>query len=608
MKHFPYSLLLAASLWGLPVSALAARLENWQFDARQNLLEFTTDIDVQPQAQLIPDPTRLVIDLPGVRLDRPSYTQSIPDGGVIRAIRFGQFDPQTMRIVVELAPGYTLDPNQVRFRGITARRWTVQIPTPTPVAAEPAPIATPPSSPPPSSSPTPGATTPSPAVTTLETIRVTTDGFFLRTNGRVPQVRQSRSRDRRQITLDLPNTTVAASVARDQMIGRYGVSRIQIVQEQTTTRLIFNVTADSPDWQGIVSDQGVAVVPAGGVSASSIDSRPGQAVPPTSAPPQLATIQSVSLENGSGRLLIRADQPVQYTTGWDRTTASYRVTINSAQLADNLSGPNLDASSPILQLRLRQEDPRTVVIYLQPAAGVQIQEVRQFDQRAIALDLMRSRPVLTPPTATTPPTSIPVPEPPQPTTPPPTIPPAQNGRVVVVIDPGHGGSDPGAIGIGGVYEKDIVLDISRKVSAELSRQGIQVIMTRQNDVELGLGARVQTAQRANAAVFVSIHANAMPAGRSDVNGLETYYFSNGLDLARSIHSSILQMTGMPDRRVRQARFYVLRNTTMPSVLVETGFLTGASDIRRLTDENFRSQMARAIAQGIMQYLQASAKS
>jgi N-acetylmuramoyl-L-alanine amidase len=171
-----------------------------------------------------------------------------------------------------------------------------------------------------------------------------------------------------------------------------------------------------------------------------------------------------------------------------------------------------------------------------------------------------------------------------------------------VIDPGHGGPDPGAIGVGGLQEKGVVLDISQKVATILEQQGVQVVMTRSDDRDLDLEPRVQLAQRVNATAFVSIHANAISLSRPDVNGLETYYYQSGLDLARSIHQSVLEGTGVPDRGVRSSRFYVLRRTSMPSVLVEVGFVTGRSDAARLADPNFRNQMAGAIARGILRYL------
>ncbi len=184
----------------------------------------------------------------------------------------------------------------------------------------------------------------------------------------------------------------------------------------------------------------------------------------------------------------------------------------------------------------------------------------------------------------------------------PSIPPIPQGSVVVVIDPGHGGRDPGAVGIGGLQEKQINTTISNRVQQQLQAAGITVLMTRSSDVFVDLDARAQYANRAGANLFVSLPANAISMSRPEVNGLETYYFSSGERLARSIHSAVLQNTDMRDRGVRQARFYVLRYTTMPSVLVETGFVTGAEDAARFRNPTAVNQIADGIARGILNYL------
>jgi N-acetylmuramoyl-L-alanine amidase len=175
-------------------------------------------------------------------------------------------------------------------------------------------------------------------------------------------------------------------------------------------------------------------------------------------------------------------------------------------------------------------------------------------------------------------------------------------RALVVIDPGHGGRDPGAIGIGGLREKDVVLNISQQVSSLLEQQGLQTLMTRQDDREVDLAPRVAAAERANADVFVSIHANALSMSRPDVNGVETFYYSTGRSLAQSIQTNLVAETGMRDRGVKQARFYVLTRTSMPSVLVEVGFVTGSEDAPRLRDRAFQSRVAEAIARGILEHL------
>jgi N-acetylmuramoyl-L-alanine amidase len=185
------------------------------------------------------------------------------------------------------------------------------------------------------------------------------------------------------------------------------------------------------------------------------------------------------------------------------------------------------------------------------------------------------------------------------------LPDIPNQRVVVVIDPGHGGQDPGAVGINGLQEIQVIFPISMRVAELLEEQGVVVVMTRNDNRTLDLQARVDVAERARADLFVSIHANAISLSRPDVNGIESYYASEtGRRLAATLQSSMLAATGMNDRGVKQARFYVIRRTSMPATLLEVGFVTGAQDYPRLADPAWRETMAQAIARGILQYIQA----
>jgi N-acetylmuramoyl-L-alanine amidase len=179
--------------------------------------------------------------------------------------------------------------------------------------------------------------------------------------------------------------------------------------------------------------------------------------------------------------------------------------------------------------------------------------------------------------------------------------PYPKGRIVVVVDPGHGGQDVGAIGINGLREKNVILPIGLDLAEILKRQGIQVVLTRSRDVFIDLAPRVAIANRAKARAFVSVHANSA-GGNSSANGLETYYYnSNSVKLAQTVHRSILQRISIRDRGVRRARFYVIRHTTMPAILVEVGFVTGSQDGRNLASSNYRRKMAEAIAYGVIQY-------
>jgi len=185
------------------------------------------------------------------------------------------------------------------------------------------------------------------------------------------------------------------------------------------------------------------------------------------------------------------------------------------------------------------------------------------------------------------------------------LPNVKENKFSVVIDPGHGGLDPGAIGIGGIRETDVVLEISKIVKKLLSERGVKVLLTRKNEVDLDLPPRVSFANKTDADIFVSIHANASRGKRRDINGLETYYFKGwkGRLLAKRIQKQILRVSpGSPDRGVKQGRFYVIKNTSMPAVLVEIGFLTGRLDARRLEKTAHRKRIAYAITKGILEYL------
>ena len=182
------------------------------------------------------------------------------------------------------------------------------------------------------------------------------------------------------------------------------------------------------------------------------------------------------------------------------------------------------------------------------------------------------------------------------------------GKYKVVIDPGHGGSDPGAVGINGLRETDIVLEISKNVSEFLTKKGVKTILTRTYERTLDLQPRVDKANQLKADAFVSIHASATRGKRKEVNGLETYYYTGykGYSLAKNIHKQLLITSSQsPDRGVRRSRFYVIRKTSMPAALVEIGFVTGMYDAALLRQKAYRDKMSFAIARGILNYLKVS---
>ena len=188
------------------------------------------------------------------------------------------------------------------------------------------------------------------------------------------------------------------------------------------------------------------------------------------------------------------------------------------------------------------------------------------------------------------------------------LPEVPRGRYRVVIDPGHGGPDPGAVGINGLRETDVVLDVSLQVAQLLQAKGVEVLLTRTSEVDVDLPPRVALANNNRADLFLSIHANALSMSRPDVNGIETFYFQDGRSrrLAEAVQTQMLRVApGSPDRGARPGRFFVIRRTVMPSALAEMGFVTGELDSPRLADPAFRQRMAVAIATGLLNYLVAN---
>lgn len=185
------------------------------------------------------------------------------------------------------------------------------------------------------------------------------------------------------------------------------------------------------------------------------------------------------------------------------------------------------------------------------------------------------------------------------------VPPVDNlGRKTVVIDPGHGGSDPGTIGITNKYEKDFNLALSLKVEALLqSETEINVVMTRDEDVYPTRTERVALANQLKADIFISIHGNSVLSS-PQASGTETYYYqrSSSKDLASDIHKHLVKALGFKDRGVKEGNFQVIRETTMAAALLEIGFLSNLAEEEALFTEAVQDKAAQAIVEGIKEYL------
>jgi N-acetylmuramoyl-L-alanine amidase len=197
-----------------------------------------------------------------------------------------------------------------------------------------------------------------------------------------------------------------------------------------------------------------------------------------------------------------------------------------------------------------------------------------------------------------------------------------DGLGVVVIDPGHGGQDSGTIR-GGLLEKDLALDVARRLDRILQLKGIPTLLTRNGDSYVSLSGRAATANREQNALFISIH---FDDAKPTATGVETYFAPRRLtaapmlaswvpffqhteeqdnfdsqSLAGFVQDSLVAATHAVNRGTRAEQFYVIANVRHPAVLVEGGFLTNKDDVAKLTNEQYREQLAAAVADGLLKF-------
>lgn len=172
---------------------------------------------------------------------------------------------------------------------------------------------------------------------------------------------------------------------------------------------------------------------------------------------------------------------------------------------------------------------------------------------------------------------------------------------VIVLDAGHGGTDPGAQR-GMTNEKDITLSVVKYLSEFLKAQGVEVHLTRVDDTFISLQDRVDITNKTNPNAFVSVHVNAMESS-NEISGLETYFQTEqSKELASDIHKSLLDTLKVPDRNIRKAKFYVINRTEVPSVLAEIGFISNQTEREKLISPDYQKQVAEGLAKGIILYL------
>jgi uncharacterized protein YjdB len=198
---------------------------------------------------------------------------------------------------------------------------------------------------------------------------------------------------------------------------------------------------------------------------------------------------------------------------------------------------------------------------------------------------------------------------------------AYKQRLTVFLDPGHGGSDPGAT-VGGYHEADLNLAVAKKVQSLLLARGYNVYMSRYNDTYISLLDRPQMANNLSADIFISIHTNSTTGEETSANGIESYYYEydpnyppkinvnmhnnperilKSIALTNLIHENLIQYTGANNRGTSGETFAVIRESAMPATLIEIGFINNSSERQKLFSDSYQNLLAKAIADGIEEY-------
>ena len=304
------------------------------------------------------------------------------------------------------------------------------------------------------------------------------------------------------------------------------------------------------------------------------------------------------------------------------------VTLRGVQLPSSTGGCPFDETLSDLQVT-PVEGGTAITLFTGPRfGGLEIREVPA--QGNLLIDVLDAVPA--------------EPEPPLATGTAPAPPPADQAFDTVVIDAGHGGEDRGAVGPGGYLEKELALAMAQRLASLLQQAGLQVVLTRNGDRAVPLAERTEIANRERADLFVSLHANASPAGPA--TGAETYflhldatdeaarslaalendatglrarggsggdlelllwdmaqqqYLEESSRLADTVQRELNELLGTKDRGVKQANFLVLRGATMPAILVEVGFISNAEEEKRMRTEEFQSRTAAALSRAILAF-------
>ena len=511
---------------------------------RRVQLEVATDKEVDAKVMFMPNPARLVVDVPDAVLG--TGWRSMPgDGDIIKQIRASATEDGGVRLVADLtAPtGYKL---QFAEDG---RGFIVQL---------------------------------NHQLALLSVEPTGSGGIAVHLHSTGPlKYTVFPLREPARLVIDLAGATVAGAQEiklRSQFASSIRVSQFEhdvvraVVELRGTGTAAFFISRLAG---GI---EGEALPGSDGTFSFTVHPLNGVAVERRMAEPTLGNVQSVAImqQGGTEFVLVEADTPLAPELRRFREPERLVLDLPGVQLERSLGlTAGLAEKGVVGTVRAGQAEP-TVGRIVVETAGIVEQHLFMSPDRKRAVLALR---------------------------------PSQLGGRTIVVDPGHGGRDPGAIGHSGTYEKDVTLSIALQVARLLEQAGATVVLTRDADVTVELASRSQLANALDADAFVSIHADAIGFGRV-ASGTSTFYYpenGNGPETsvnrryAKSLQKEMLNALGLQDRGVHERAFHVVLNTTMPSALVEVGFIDNPDEEKLLIDPDFQAQAAAGIVHGILRF-------
>lgn len=565
--------------------------------ASQRIVVFA-DGPLNPRAFSLSNPHRWVVDFPnsqyrGATVKLPAIAKT-----PITGVRVSQWNLNTVRMVFDLKEPATFPHDLLQ---VAAHNYRLAFQLDGSKPARHAPTAAVKEATRPTASPAPARATGPLQVTGFT---VEGDRLVLQTTRQVLSVTKSQGDRAGRTIYEFKGLTLSPKLTKRSLSApKLGIQQARLIQQKNAVRLIVDAAGRDKTWQDERHADHWALVPA----------KPP--APRVAASPKAPTYSAAPIEDGESGLTLK-----RVGKGWQLTLTAhskveYRMVGSGRpdRLVFDLIGGSLDLprdslyvdNGLIARVSTQPQGPGVlrVTVELDQQVGFALRTTPSERSVVIAMAPPGTPIPAGPPVAAATPTPKPTAAP----TPTPAVPKAmdaalerQSDRKRVTIDPGHGGEDPGGTGPSGTEEKDITLALALKLQKLMRESGMEVQMTRTDDMQIQLRPRVAIGDEFDSDVFISIHTNAI--ANPKINGIETYYFTpQSLPLARAVHRQLVNKLGRPDRGVRRNNFVVVKYNKMPACLVEIGYLTNPTEEKLLKSPAYQQKAAEAILAGVQDY-------